>query len=80
MIELKNCEAKNVYGGTYYYTMLGGVLGLSLTPAGGVFMVGREGFSDKYFLTMRNFMFVLAAIGGTIGLIVGYGIDRNDLA
>lgn len=77
MIELKNYEVKNVYGGMYYYTMLGGVLGGSLTPIGGVLMVGSEGFSDKYFSTMRNFMLALAGFGSVIGLVVGYVIDRN---
>lgn len=81
MIELKDCELKNVYGGgIYYYTLLGCLLGATLTPIGGAFMVGSEGLAEKNFITMRNFMCVLAAIGSTFGLIVGYGIDRNTSA
>lgn len=77
MIELKNYDLKNVQGGMYY-TVLGSVLGGVLTPIGGALsLVGSEGFSDKNFITMRNFMLALAAIGSTIGLIVGFGIDRN---
>ncbi len=78
MIELKNYELKSVRGGMMYYTVLGSVLGGVLTPIGGALsLIGSEGFTERKFTTMRNFMLVLGAIGSAIGLIVGYGIDSN---